>query len=203
MRLAFHLRAAKSLLRVAPPLTTPGWRLGWRWRWRRSIWMCVVAVAALVSRCSAQDPSRPSSSYLRTHVSLEAGTQGGVVDEIVQSQDGFLWLRTDGNWLTRFDGRHFNWFDSPRRVLTMAVAPNGDLWVGTADDLERVPAAALNQFGHLPATTYHPGPGTASQINCLRFSRSGALGRHRQRALSIPGRPVSGDLAGGGSSTDE
>jgi signal transduction histidine kinase/ligand-binding sensor domain-containing protein len=170
MRLAFHLRAAKSIVRVAQLLMAPGWR-------QRAL-VCVVAVLGLVSFCSAQDPSQPSNGYLRTHVTLEAGIKGGVIDEIAQSQDGFLWLRSDGSWLTRFDGRHFNWFDSPRRVRTMAVAPNGDLWVGTADDLERIPAAALNQFGRLPATSYHPssaGPGAANQINCLRFSRSGDL----------------------------
>src|SRR5260370_41218250 len=134
MRLVFHLRAAKSLLRVAQPLTTPGWR--------RSVLVCMVAVAGLVGYCSAQDPSQPSSSYLRAHFGREDGLRGGVVDEIVQSHDGFLWLIVNGSFLTRFDGRQFTGFDSPAHATSLAVAPDGDLWVGTNDHLERIPAAA-------------------------------------------------------------
>jgi len=99
------------------------------------------------------------------------------VHNIVQSQDGFLWLTSGSNILTRFDGRHFTDMTHPEaRVL--AIAPDGDLWVGFegADGgLERIPAAALNQFGRLPSTSYHPGPGPASRVLCLRFSRSGVL----------------------------
>jgi len=55
----------------------------------------------------------------------------------------------------------------------LALAPDGDLWVGANDGLERIPSAALNQSGRLPATSYHPGPGPASNVLCIHFSRSG------------------------------
>lgn len=61
----------------------------------------------------------------------------------------------------------------PAHVL--AIAPDGDLWVGTDGGLQRIVATALNQFGDLPATVYHPGPGLGSRIICLHFSRSGIL----------------------------
>jgi len=54
------------------------------------------------------------------------------------------------------------------------MAPNGDLWLGTSDHLERIPAAALNQFGRFPGVSY-PGPGGSSNLVCLHVSRDGAL----------------------------
>src|SRR5260370_36856532 len=135
-------------------------------------------VAALVllfvsPSVDALDTSQPMSSYIRTHLTNEEGLPGNVVDNMVQSRDGFLWLIVNGYGLTRFDGRRFTLFDQPRNVLALALAPDGDLWVGTRDDLEQIPAAALNQLGHLPAVSYHPGPRNSSRINCLHFSRNG------------------------------
>lgn len=123
----------------------------------------------------ALDPSQPVESYIRTRLTNEDGLPANIVDDIVQSQDGFLWVSVNRTSLTRFDGRHFTAFDQPGNVLALALAPDGDLWVGTRDDLERISAASLNQFGRLPVISYHPGPGNSSRINCLHFSRSGVL----------------------------
>ena len=57
----------------------------------------------------------------------------------------------------------------------MAVAPDGDLWVGTREELIRIPSTELDQFTLSALVAYHPGPGKASEIICLRFSRSGVL----------------------------
>jgi signal transduction histidine kinase/ligand-binding sensor domain-containing protein len=76
--------------------------------------------------------------------------------------------------LIRFDGRSFTEIPYPRAYV-LAIAPDGDLWVGTDGGLQRIGATALNQFGPLPATLYHPGPGLGSRIICLHFSRSGIL----------------------------
>jgi signal transduction histidine kinase/ligand-binding sensor domain-containing protein len=131
-------------------------------------------LAAFPGHALALDPNQPFSSYLRTRFGNEDGLISDIVHDIVQSHDGFLWLSVGSSTLTRFDGRHFLEIPYPRaRVL--AVAPDGDLWVGTDDGLERIPAAALNQFGRLPSTSYHPGPGPGSHIVCLHFSRSGVL----------------------------
>src|ERR1700722_10705585 len=127
------------------------------------------------ARCGlALDPGRPFSSYLRSRFSIEDGLPFTVVHEIVQSQDGFLWLTVGSDILTRFDGRHFTAFSYPH-AHALAVAPDGGLWIGTDDGLGRIPATALNQFGRLPVTLYRPGPGPGSRIICLRFSRSGIL----------------------------
>jgi ligand-binding sensor domain-containing protein len=122
----------------------------------------------------ALDPSQPASSYLRSRFATEDGLPSAVVHDIVQTKEGFLWLAVGTHTLTRFDGRHFTDFTLPfARVL--AVGPDGDLWTGTEEGLERIPAAALDQSGRLPSTSYRPGPGAASQIICLHFSRNGTL----------------------------
>jgi ligand-binding sensor domain-containing protein/two-component sensor histidine kinase len=140
---------------------------------RRSAVAGALLLTALASQGRALDPSQPFNKYIRTHFGDEDGLSN-VVHEIVQSQDGFLWLSAGSSTLTRFDGRHFT--EIPNLFAhVLAIAPDGDLWVGTDGGLERIPAAALNQFGRLPSTVYHPGPGPGSHVVCLRFSRTGVL----------------------------
>jgi signal transduction histidine kinase/ligand-binding sensor domain-containing protein len=136
---------------------------------------CLLFLAAFPNRSFALDPSQPFSSYLKTHFTDEDGLPASVVQDMVQSRDGFLWLTFNGALLTRFDGRHFTPFDHPFHVRTLALAPDGDLWVATRDGLERIPAAALNEFGNLPGIAYPLRMAKSGLINCLRFSRNGVL----------------------------
>lgn len=135
----------------------------------------LLFLAALPSRSSALDPSQSFGSYLQTHFTPEDGLPSAIVTDIVQSRDGFLWLIVNGRFLVRFDGQHFTSFDEPANVRALAVAPNGDLWLGTSDYVKRIPAAALNQFGRFPGVLYHPDPKGSSNIICLHVSRDGAL----------------------------
>lgn len=138
--------------------------------------LCVLFFFVAVSSAWGVDPSRPVSSYIRNHFTNQDGLPSNIVHEIAQSRDGFLWLNAGGK-LIRFDGRHFTQFEQVRDVVALALAPDGDLWLGTTDTLQRIPAAALNQYGPLPATSYHPGPGPSegSKIVCLHFTRNGIL----------------------------
>ena len=122
----------------------------------------------------ALDPNQPANSFLRTHFTTDEGLPGAVIDEIAQTNDGFLWFITNGSFLNRFDGKNFIDFKNPR-AITMAVAPDGDLWIGTLEGLLRIPAANLSQFSFSDLTSYRPGPGKASHILRLHFSRSGVL----------------------------
>jgi signal transduction histidine kinase/ligand-binding sensor domain-containing protein len=122
----------------------------------------------------ALDPNQPASSFLRTHFTNEEGLPGTVAGQIGQTKDGFLWLIINSSTLTRFDGKNFYPFATPRPV-TLAVAPDGDLWVGTNEELIRIPSSSLNQFKLSGLISYHPGPGKASQINRLWFGRGGVL----------------------------
>jgi len=134
-----------------------------------ALWFLILSVPAF-----ALDPNQPANSFLRTHFTTDDGLIGAVVDQTEQTSDGFLWLITNGVNLVRFDGKSFYQFDNIR-PKALAVAPNGDLWVGTSEDLRRISSSNFSQFTLSGSTSYHPGPGNASFILCLRFSRSGVL----------------------------
>ncbi|HXI92309.1 MAG TPA: two-component regulator propeller domain-containing protein [Blastocatellia bacterium] len=122
----------------------------------------------------ALDPNQAASNFLRTHFTTDEGLPGSVVDRIEQTRDGFLWLRTNGVNLIRFDGTSFYQFDS--RPTTFAVAPDGDLWVGTNEGLIRIPSSNFDQFTLTGSTSYQPGPGKASNIgHQIRFTKSGEM----------------------------
>ncbi|HYL99854.1 MAG TPA: two-component regulator propeller domain-containing protein [Blastocatellia bacterium] len=123
---------------------------------------------------AATDSSQPPNALLSTHFTTDDGLIGSVVDQIAQTQDGFLWLITRGANLVRFDGKKFYRFQIPR-MGTLACGPDGDLWIGSSGELIRIPSSNLNQFELTGFTSYHPGPDKASQITCLRFGKSGAL----------------------------
>ena len=135
----------------------------------------LLFLAAFPNRSFALDPNQPFSSYLQTHFTPENGLPSGIVDDIVQSRDGFLWLIVNGQSLIRFDGQHFSSFDEPPTVRALAAAPNGDLWLGTDDHLKRIPEATLNQFGRFLGVSYYPGLAGSSHIICLHVSRDGVL----------------------------
>jgi ligand-binding sensor domain-containing protein/signal transduction histidine kinase len=140
----------------------------------------IVALASLFVFLSgdlvcALDPNQPAGSFLRTHFSPDNGDfPGTVVDHVLQTNDGFLWVITNVDNLARFDGKNFFNVTGPRPI-SMTLAPNGDLWLGTREDLIHMPAANFNKFKLTGLTSYHPIPGKESPIQCLRFSRSGVL----------------------------
>jgi ligand-binding sensor domain-containing protein/signal transduction histidine kinase len=134
-----------------------------------ALWVLMSGVSV-----NALDPNQPASSFLRTHFTADGGLPASVINQAEQTKDGFLWLIGGGSYLYRFDGKSFYSFDKPRAVA-LAVAPDGDLWVGTSEELLRIPSSSFNQFTLDGLTSYRPGPGDASRIICLRFSRSGAL----------------------------
>src|ERR1700722_16670995 len=115
---------------------------------RRIVIASLLLLAGFPIRGLALDPSQPFSSYLRTRFSSEDGLPSSVVHDIVQSQDGFLWLSVGSETLARFDGRNFTEISLPRAHV-LAIAPGGDLGVGTDGGLQRIAATALNQFGRL------------------------------------------------------
>lgn len=86
----------------------------------------------------------PQSNYIRTRFSTDQGLYSDIVEDIVQTYDGFLWLRVNGVDLDRFDGQHFDSSNRVGRVGSLAVAPNGDLWIGTSSDLKQIPANELD-----------------------------------------------------------
>jgi PAS domain S-box-containing protein len=147
--------------------------------------MAAMELAAVALACSVSahglDPSRPAASYLRTTFTVEDGLSSNVVNAIVQTRNGFLWIATDAG-LDRFDGRHFTpiYFRGPSptpqgTVSALAEGPDGDLWIGTSAGLVRVARAALDRFDRSLSVFYHPGAGISDEITVLHVTRAGVL----------------------------
>jgi ligand-binding sensor domain-containing protein/signal transduction histidine kinase len=141
----------------------------------------LILLSGAADSVLAVDPNQPAASYIRTSFTVEDGLSSNVVNAIVQTRNGFLWIGTDAG-LDRFNGRHFApiYFRGPRTtpqgiVSALAEGPDGDLWVGTNNGLVRIASAALDHFDRSLSTFYHPGAGVNEEITCLRFSRDGAL----------------------------
>ena len=127
------------------------------------------------------DLNRPAATYIRTTFTVEDGLSSNVVNVIVQTRNGFLWIGTDAG-LNRFDGRHFTpiYFRDPSStpqgiVSALAEGLDGDLWIGTNAGLVRIARSALDRFDRSLAVFYHPGTGMSDEISWLYCTREGIL----------------------------
>ena len=110
---------------------------------------------------------------------MEDGLPSNVVNAVVQTRNGFLWVGTDAG-LVRFNGRRFTAMElrPPHRaqasVRALVEAPDGALWVGTGAGLARIPSAALDVFDKSSIDFFHQS-GPSDEITCLRFAPDGSL----------------------------
>src|SRR5438034_180234 len=100
-----------------------------------------VAICCLWARGAfALDPRKSLTQYTRTTWTQKDGLPEDVINAIVQTTDGYLWLGTDEG-LARFDGYDFTLFTQDtsklpsNSVTALAAGPDGSLWVGTAKGL--------------------------------------------------------------------
>lgn len=140
-------------------------------------WVLVISATPVL----ALDANQRASEYLKTTFTVNDGLPSNVVNAIVQSQSGFLWMGTDAG-LARFNGRRFNLITlrgsraTPQGVVrSLAFGPDGDLWVGTDTGLVRIPSGALEQFDAAQISFYHPGSDRSDEITALHFNRDGSL----------------------------
>jgi signal transduction histidine kinase/ligand-binding sensor domain-containing protein len=98
----------------------------------------------------ALDPGRRISQYGHTAWRLSDDALGGPPTAIAQSVDGYLWIGTH-NGLLRFDGVRFvntKELTASRALSTSIVSlfgdRNGDLWIGTSNELHRWRAGSLH-----------------------------------------------------------
>ena len=138
-------------------------------------WLLLVILSLLTptSLLCKTDRISLKNNYIRTRFGTEQGLYNNLVDDIVQSQDGFLWLRENGSDISRFDGQHFASTTSLGPVQALAVAPNGDLWVGTREELKQIGGSDLGRFGKWPFVTFSFGPHNG--VTSLHFTRDGVL----------------------------
>lgn len=125
-----------------------------------AIWLPVVCASAddgssAVTQSSVRSPLGPRcpADYIRTDFTVENGLPDNVVDAIVETENGVLWVGTQSG-LARFDGRGFTPVDlqttgSPAQgeVHSMIESSGGDLWVGprVRDDGKGIDFKVLEQ----------------------------------------------------------
>ena len=133
----------------------------------------------------ALDPQSPASRYRRTTFTTEDGLGANVINDILQTRDGFLWIATYTG-LTRFDGQHFTRVTFPNlfvNVRSMAEGPDGDLWLGTVAGVLRVSPRLLEQNGDPRVTVYHLGPSGDDGVARILFGHDGTLWAGTKRGL--------------------
>jgi len=125
--------------------------------------------------------SRTTDDYIRTNFTVEDGLPDNIVNAIVQTGNGLLWVGTESG-LASFDGREFIPIDlhipgSPSQgaVDSLVEASNGDLWVGTHAGVVLIPRSALDQFDPAQLTYYQLSPGASDEVESLYQTRDGVI----------------------------
>jgi signal transduction histidine kinase/ligand-binding sensor domain-containing protein len=146
-----------------------------------SIRSCFVCVLTLAGAVLSLGSSRTTDDYIRTNFTVEDGLPDNIVNAIIQTGNGLLWVGTESG-LASFDGREFIPIDlhipgAPPQgaVDSLVEASNGDLWVGTHAGVVLIPAAALNQFDPAQLTYYQLSPGASDQAESLYQTRDGVI----------------------------
>jgi len=143
----------------------------------RWIGLCAVLLLAATQPAIALDPRQPAAHYLRQTFTTADGLPSNVVNDLLQTRDGFLIVGAASS-LFRFDGHRFADMNSdpPNEisVRSLAEGPDGDLWAATRVGVYRVPYAEIAQRMQT-LSVYHLGQGDADHVGCLRFTRAGVL----------------------------
>ena len=124
---------------------------------RRRLATCPT-LAILLACCpyaSALDPSLDVSQYAHTAWKTREGFATGIIHQIAQTPDGYLWLASESG-LLRFDGvRTVPWQPGPGERLpsndiqSVIAARDGTLWLGTAKGLVSLKNGKLIQYPEL------------------------------------------------------
>ena len=105
------------------------------------LFLCVLpgllTAAPLKARAEGEDTETPDyNDYVQTIYSNNNGLPCGEANDIVQTNDGVLWIGTYAG-LYRYNGREFRWVDdyeSVKNVNCLYVDEEGRLWIGTNDN---------------------------------------------------------------------
>ena len=92
--------------------------------------------APLMTDTSVSANEDDLGGYVRTVYSSENGLPCGEANDIVQTNDGILWIATYAG-LYRYSGSEFRWmneYDSVRNANCLFVDEEGRLWIGTNDN---------------------------------------------------------------------
>lgn len=110
--------------------------------WRRILTLACLLVWTLPAFARRPYTYPPGSTPRFRHLSTEDGLAASNVSAILQDAQGYMWIATDGG-LQRYDGYAFVTYSHNARepsslaenfITSLALAPDGSLWVGTQDD---------------------------------------------------------------------
>lgn len=112
------------------------WRTGFISRRVTAVSLCLGLLAAAPS-LRALDPSKTITQYVHDVWTTESGLPQDLVNNILQTRDGYLWFGTQEG-LVRFDGVRFTIFDRENTpalksadITDLLESPDGSLWIGT------------------------------------------------------------------------
>ena len=158
---------------------------------RRSV-IClffILSILDVAGHAAAQQSHSLAEDYLRTDFSVEDGLPDDVVNAVLQTRNGLLWVGTESG-LASFDGQKFTplKLGIPGTVALGAVQSlvenaNGDLWVATHAGVVHIPRAALDQFDPSQLILYHLGTGPGDEASSLLLSHDGVLWAGTNRGL--------------------
>jgi signal transduction histidine kinase/ligand-binding sensor domain-containing protein len=134
-----------------------------------------------VGRCGCADSIPPASGYLRTNFTDQDGLSANIIDAIVQTKNGTLWIGTPVG-LDRFDGHSFS-RASTKPVATLGIGPDGDLWAATDQGVNRFRADQLERWELLSPITYHLGQKTDDVVNCMLVGGDGTVWASNDKGL--------------------
>lgn len=113
--------------------------------------------------------------WLYQRYTTEQGLPGNLVQALLQSREGYLWVGVDGG-LARFDGMNFRSFDQRNTpalrttgddILCLSEEKNGTLWAGTFGGLLRIRGANPLPESDRPAPRTAPGSGALTSATSL------------------------------------
>ena len=143
----------------------------------------VICFATILSASSAAQSAGTdplADQYIHTDFTVEQGLPDDVVNAVVQTTNGLLWVGTAGG-LASFDGREFTSIDlgaagtMPQgEVHALLESSDGDLWVGTDAGVVLIPQKALDQFDPKLVSHYQLGS-ESNQVYELAQTREGGI----------------------------
>jgi signal transduction histidine kinase/ligand-binding sensor domain-containing protein len=117
-----------------------------------------MGLGILLACCPCAFPLNPSldiNQYAHTAWKIRDGFTKGLINSIVQTPDGYLWLGTEFG-LLRFDGvRTVPWTPPPGQhlpsdyILGLLVTSDGTLWIGARNGLASWKGGKLTQYAEL------------------------------------------------------
>jgi signal transduction histidine kinase/ligand-binding sensor domain-containing protein len=136
---------------------------------------------AFSAASSAQHVKSLADDYIRTDFTVEKGLPDNVVNSIVQTENGLLWVGTQAG-LATFDGRDFHPVQikipgaPPQGAIhSLLVASNGDLWMGTDAGVVLLPKKVQDDPDAASPVFFPLGTEKSDEVETVFQTREGML----------------------------